>query len=79
MGIEQDIEKAFYWYEKAAKNENRVAQYNWCFRNLCSTIGNFSIVRCKIFKLFLYVRFKKIHYIVHTYYCNYNKNDSMYV
>ena len=26
--MEKDLEKAFYWYQKAAENGNKTAQYN---------------------------------------------------
>ena len=28
MGTEIDLEKSFYWHQKAAENGNKVAQYN---------------------------------------------------
>ena len=35
VGIEKDLEKAFYWYQKAAENGNKYAQYNLgrCYEN----------------------------------------------
>ena len=29
--MERDLGKAFYWYQKSAENENKVAQYNLGF------------------------------------------------
>lgn len=35
IDIEKDEIKAFYWYQKAAENENKYAQYNLglCYKN----------------------------------------------